>query len=64
MSISGEVVCRADLEGLPDVTVPLLFPRGAGVRALSVHPNAQVLSIWKITLCFGGEKLLPGARLK
>ncbi|GAQ88831.1 clathrin adaptor complexes medium subunit family protein [Klebsormidium nitens] len=41
VSISGEVVCRADLEGLPDVTVPLSFPRGASVRALSVHPNAQ-----------------------
>ncbi|KAK6913853.1 Mu homology domain [Dillenia turbinata] len=42
ISISGQVNCRADLEGLPDVSFPLTALNAAHVEVLSFHPCAQV----------------------
>ncbi|XP_022842458.1 AP-5 complex subunit mu [Olea europaea var. sylvestris] len=42
ISISGQVNCRADLEGLPDVSFPLTGLDTARVESLSFHPCAQV----------------------
>lgn len=45
--VSGKVLCRADLEGLPDVTVQVTCPRlggaggGGSGSALTLHPCAQ-----------------------
>ncbi|KAL3812740.1 hypothetical protein ACJIZ3_014008 [Penstemon smallii] len=40
--ISGQVNCRAELEGLPDVSFPLTGLDSARVESLSFHPCAQV----------------------
>lgn len=42
ISISGQVNCRAELEGLPDVSFPLTGLNKAGIEVLSFHPCAQV----------------------
>ncbi|KAF3794546.1 AP-5 complex subunit mu [Nymphaea thermarum] len=40
--ISGQVNCRAELEGLPDVSFPLAGLSTAHIEVLSFHPCAQV----------------------
>ncbi|XP_043710751.1 AP-5 complex subunit mu [Telopea speciosissima] len=42
ISISGQVNCRAELEGLPDVSFPLAGLNTAQLEVLSFHPCAQV----------------------
>ncbi|KAJ6790734.1 AP-5 complex subunit mu [Iris pallida] len=42
ISISGQVNCRAELEGLPDVSFPLTGLKSAHVEILSFHHCAQV----------------------
>lgn len=42
LSISGQVNCRAELEGLPDVLFPLTGLDSKRVEVLSFHPCAQV----------------------
>ncbi|XP_057476726.1 AP-5 complex subunit mu-like [Actinidia eriantha] len=42
ISISGKVNCRAELEGLPDVSFPMIGLDTARSKVLSFHPCAQV----------------------
>uniref|UniRef100_A0A5B7B9A0 Putative AP-5 complex subunit mu isoform X2 n=1 Tax=Davidia involucrata TaxID=16924 RepID=A0A5B7B9A0_DAVIN len=42
ISISGQVNCRAELEGLPDVSFPLTGLDTTRIEVLSFHPCAQV----------------------
>ncbi|CAL5417865.1 unnamed protein product [Camellia sinensis] len=42
ISISGQVNCRAELEGLPDVSFPMIGLDNARIEVLSFHPCAQV----------------------
>ncbi|KAI8004489.1 AP-5 complex subunit mu [Camellia lanceoleosa] len=42
ISISGQVNCRAELEGLPDVSFPMIGLDNACIEVLSFHPCAQV----------------------
>ncbi|MED6119763.1 AP-5 complex subunit mu, variant 2 [Stylosanthes scabra] len=42
ISISGQMNCRADLEGLPDVSLPLAGVNTANLKVSSYHPCAQV----------------------
>lgn len=42
ISVSGQINCRAELEGLPDVSLPLSGLNKAHVEVLSFHPCAQV----------------------
>lgn len=42
ISIAGQINCRAELEGLPDVSLPLTGLSKAHVEILSFHPCAQV----------------------
>ncbi|KAL0376536.1 UNVERIFIED_CONTAM: AP-5 complex subunit mu [Sesamum calycinum] len=42
ITISGQVNCRAELEGLPDVSFPLTGLDTARIESLSFHPCAQV----------------------
>ncbi|KAH6808817.1 clathrin adaptor complexes medium subunit family protein [Perilla frutescens var. frutescens] len=42
ITISGQVNCRAELEGLPDVSLPLTWLDSARVESLTFHPCAQV----------------------
>ncbi|KAF5738658.1 AP-5 complex subunit mu isoform X2 [Tripterygium wilfordii] len=42
LSISGQINCRAELEGLPDVSLPLTGLSTAHIDVLSFHPCAQV----------------------
>ncbi|KAL7178013.1 hypothetical protein ACSBR2_031217 [Camellia fascicularis] len=42
ISISGQVNCRAELEGLPDVSFPMVGLDNARIEVLSFHPCAQV----------------------
>ncbi|XP_022639794.1 AP-5 complex subunit mu isoform X3 [Vigna radiata var. radiata] len=42
ISVSGQINCRADLEGLPDVSFPLGGLQRASLEVLSYHPCAQV----------------------
>ncbi|KAK7348166.1 hypothetical protein VNO80_22716 [Phaseolus coccineus] len=42
ISVSGQINCRADLEGLPDVSFPLSGLHTANLEVLSYHPCAQV----------------------
>ncbi|XAR57161.1 hypothetical protein NMG60_11025204 [Bertholletia excelsa] len=42
ISISGQVNCRAELEGLPDVSFPMIGLDTARVQAVSYHPCVQV----------------------
>lgn len=42
ITISGQVNCRAELEGLPDVSLPLNWLNSARVESLTFHPCAQV----------------------
>ncbi|RXH80326.1 hypothetical protein DVH24_041473 [Malus domestica] len=42
LSISGQINCRADLEGLPDVSFPLIGLNADHIEVLSFHPCAQV----------------------
>ncbi|KAI3469486.1 hypothetical protein Pfo_026149 [Paulownia fortunei] len=42
ITISGQVNCRAELEGLPDVSFPLTGLDTARVESLTFHPCAQV----------------------
>lgn len=42
ISVSGQINCRADLEGLPDVSFPLAGLNIAKLEVSSYHPCAQV----------------------
>ncbi|OVA04423.1 Clathrin adaptor [Macleaya cordata] len=42
ISVSGQVNCRAELEGLPDVSFPLTGLNTAHLEVLSFHPCAQI----------------------
>ncbi|KAL3749291.1 hypothetical protein ACJRO7_010404 [Eucalyptus globulus] len=42
ISVSGQVNCRAELEGLPDVSLPLTGLNSSHIESLSFHPSAQV----------------------
>ncbi|CAI9118645.1 OLC1v1020241C1 [Oldenlandia corymbosa var. corymbosa] len=42
VTVSGQVNCRAELEGLPDVSFPLTGLDSARIELLSFHPCAQV----------------------
>ncbi|XP_050216286.1 AP-5 complex subunit mu [Mercurialis annua] len=42
ISVAGQINCRAELEGLPDVSLPLAGLHKAHVDVLSFHPCAQV----------------------
>ncbi|EYU43857.1 hypothetical protein ABFS82_07G024100 [Erythranthe guttata] len=42
ITISGQVNCRAELEGLPDVSFPLTGLDAARIESLTFHPCAQV----------------------
>ncbi|KAG6593929.1 AP-5 complex subunit mu [Cucurbita argyrosperma subsp. argyrosperma] len=42
ISVSGQINCRAELEGLPDVSFPLAGLNKARIEGLSFHPCAQV----------------------
>lgn len=42
ITISGQVNCRAELEGHPDVSLPLSWLDSARVESLTFHPCAQV----------------------
>lgn len=42
ISVSGQINCRAELEGLPDVSFPLAGSNKAHIEGLSFHPCAQV----------------------
>ncbi|XWS13964.1 hypothetical protein CRYUN_Cryun36dG0083600 [Craigia yunnanensis] len=42
LSVSGQINCRAELEGLPDVSFPLTGLSTSKIGALSFHPCAQV----------------------
>ncbi|KAF6145222.1 hypothetical protein GIB67_041417 [Kingdonia uniflora] len=42
ISISGQVNCRAELEGLPDISFPMMGLNTAHLEVLSFHPCAQV----------------------
>ncbi|KAM3702084.1 hypothetical protein ACJW31_04G000100 [Castanea mollissima] len=42
ISVSSQINCRAELEGLPDVLFPLTGLNAAHVEVLSFHPCAQV----------------------
>ncbi|XP_008793659.2 AP-5 complex subunit mu isoform X2 [Phoenix dactylifera] len=42
ISVSGQLNCRAELEGLPDVSLPLTGLKAAHVEILSFHHCAQV----------------------
>ncbi|KAL5541720.1 hypothetical protein UlMin_009430 [Ulmus minor] len=42
LSISGQINCRAELEGLPDVSFPLTGLNTNKIEGLSFHPCAQV----------------------
>ncbi|GBG61197.1 hypothetical protein CBR_g19730 [Chara braunii] len=41
LTVAGRVDCRADVEGLPDVTFPLVFPAAAALQSLTVHHCAH-----------------------
>uniref|UniRef100_A0ACD5XSB5 Uncharacterized protein n=1 Tax=Avena sativa TaxID=4498 RepID=A0ACD5XSB5_AVESA len=41
LSVSGQVTCRAELEGLPDVSLPLTGLKAARVEVLSFHHCVQ-----------------------
>lgn len=42
ISVSGQINCRAELEGLPDVSFPLTGLNTAHIEVISFHPCAQV----------------------
>lgn len=42
VSISGQINCRAELDGLPDVSFPLTGLSSENIEILSFHPCAQV----------------------
>ncbi|KAE8696801.1 AP-5 complex subunit mu [Hibiscus syriacus] len=42
LSVSGQINCRAELEGLPDVSFPLTGVSTSKIETLSFHPCAQV----------------------
>ncbi|KAK9009418.1 hypothetical protein V6N11_035952 [Hibiscus sabdariffa] len=42
LSVSGQINCRAELEGLPDVSFPLTGVGTSKIETLSFHPCAQV----------------------
>ncbi|KAI4317703.1 hypothetical protein L6164_025553 [Bauhinia variegata] len=42
ISVSGQINCRADLEGFPDVSFPLAGLNAAHLKLSSYHPCAQV----------------------
>lgn len=42
LSITGQVNCRAELEGLPDVSFPMTGLNSSRVEVLSFHPCVQV----------------------
>ncbi|MCO5584390.1 hypothetical protein L7F22_038316 [Adiantum nelumboides] len=41
VSLAGQVNCRAELEGLPDVSVPLSYPNSTKLESFSYHPCCQ-----------------------
>ncbi|GAV63348.1 LOW QUALITY PROTEIN: Adap_comp_sub domain-containing protein/F-box-like domain-containing protein/LRR_6 domain-containing protein [Cephalotus follicularis] len=42
ISVSGQMNCRAELEGLPDVSFPLSGLSASHIEVISFHPSAQV----------------------
>uniref|UniRef100_A0A7N0UML0 MHD domain-containing protein n=1 Tax=Kalanchoe fedtschenkoi TaxID=63787 RepID=A0A7N0UML0_KALFE len=42
LSVSGQVNCRAELEGLPDVSFPLIGMHTSRTEVLSFHPCVQI----------------------
>ncbi|CAI0466484.1 unnamed protein product [Linum tenue] len=42
ISVAGQINCRAELDGLPDVSLPLTGLNKSNVEVLSFHPCAQV----------------------
>uniref|UniRef100_A0A1J3DS71 AP-5 complex subunit mu n=2 Tax=Noccaea caerulescens TaxID=107243 RepID=A0A1J3DS71_NOCCA len=42
VSVAGQINCRAELEGLPDVSFPLAGLSKTHIEAISFHPCAQV----------------------
>ncbi|OWM78521.1 hypothetical protein CDL15_Pgr016245 [Punica granatum] len=42
ISVSGQINCRAELEGVPDVSFPLNELAVGRIESLSFHPSAQV----------------------
>ncbi|GMI95869.1 hypothetical protein like AT2G20790 [Hibiscus trionum] len=54
LSVSGQINCRAELEGLPDVSFPLTGVSTSKIETLSFHPCAQVpeRNVDKQTLMF------------
>lgn len=41
VSLAGQVNCRAELEGLPDVSVPITFPSSTKFESFTYHPCCQ-----------------------
>lgn len=41
LALSGQVNCRAELEGLPDVSLPLSYPNSTKFESFSYHPCCQ-----------------------
>ncbi|KAK8984131.1 hypothetical protein V6N11_029457 [Hibiscus sabdariffa] len=54
LSVSGQINCRAELEGLPDVSFPLTGVGTSKIETLSFHPCAQVpeRNVYKQALVF------------
>lgn len=42
ISVSGQINCRAELEGIPDVSLPLTESITSQIESLTFHPCAQV----------------------
>ncbi|BBN02949.1 AP-5 complex subunit mu-1 [Marchantia polymorpha subsp. ruderalis] len=42
ITLGGQILCRADLEGLPDITLPIHCPSSGQPHAVTFHPCAQV----------------------
>lgn len=41
ISLAGQVNCRADLEGLPDVSLPITYPNSTKFGSFNYHPCCQ-----------------------
>ncbi|KAL2643015.1 hypothetical protein R1flu_010602 [Riccia fluitans] len=42
ITLGGQILCRVDLEGLPDITLPIHCPNSGQPHAVTFHPCAQV----------------------
>ncbi|KAH7279226.1 hypothetical protein KP509_37G011400 [Ceratopteris richardii] len=45
ISIAGQVNCRAELEGLPDVTIPFSYPNSTKLESFTYHPCCQAQAL-------------------